>query len=62
MWLLIVANGFEPPTFGQLAPEIEQFSFETSFDRVFFLHHADDLVVELSTQGLCAGGTQYSTS
>jgi hypothetical protein len=56
VWLLIVANGYELPTFGQLTPEIEQFSFETSFDRVLFLH-ADDLVVELSTQGLCAGGT-----
>jgi hypothetical protein len=39
-----------------LAPEIEEFSFETSFDRIFFLHHADELVVELSTQGLRAGG------
>jgi hypothetical protein len=56
VWLLIVANGLEPSTFGELAPEIEEFSFETSFDRVFFLHHADELVVELSTQGLGAGG------
>lgn len=57
VWLLIVANGFEPSTFGELAPEIEAFSFETSFDRVFFLHHADELVVELSMQGLRTGGT-----
>ena len=56
VWLLIVANAFEPSTFGELAPEIEAFSFETSFDRVFFLHHADELVVELSMQGLRAGG------
>ena len=56
VWLLIVANGLEPSTFGELAPEIEEFSFETSFDRVFFLHHVDELVVELSTQGLRAGG------
>jgi hypothetical protein len=49
VWLLIVANGFEPSTFGELAPEIEDFSFETNFDRVFFLHHADELIFELST-------------
>ncbi len=49
VWLLIVANGFESSTFGELAPEIQEFSFETSFDRVFFLHHADEFVVELST-------------
>jgi hypothetical protein len=57
VWLLIVANGFEPSTFGELAPEIEEFPFETSFDRVFFLHHADELMVELKTRGLRAGGT-----
>ncbi len=56
VWLLIVANGLEPSTFGELAPEIEEFSFKTSFARVFFLHHVDELVVELSTQGLRAGG------
>jgi hypothetical protein len=56
VWLLIVANGLEPSTFGEPAPEIEESSFETSFDRVFFLHHADKLVVELSTQGLRTGG------
>lgn len=56
VWLLTVAHGLEPSTFGELAPEIEEFSFETSFDRVFFLHHADELVFELSTQGLHAGG------
>ncbi len=30
VWLLIVANGLEPSTFGELAPGIEEFSFETS--------------------------------
>ncbi len=55
VWLLIVANGFEPSTFGELAPEIEEFSFETNFDRVFFLHHADELVVELTTRGSRTG-------
>jgi hypothetical protein len=56
VWLLIVASGFEPSTFGELAPEVEGFRFETSFDRVFFLHHADELIVELSTQGSGVGG------
>jgi hypothetical protein len=50
VWLLIVANGLEPSTFGELAPEIEGFLFETSFDRVFFLHYADELLVELNTR------------
>jgi hypothetical protein len=50
VWLLIVANGFEPSTFGELAPEVEEFPFETSFDRIFFLQHADELIVELSTR------------
>jgi hypothetical protein len=50
VWLLIVANGFEPSTFGELAPEVEEFPFETSFDRIFFLHHANELIVELSTR------------
>jgi hypothetical protein len=53
VWLLIVANGLEPSTFCKLAPEIEGFRFETDFDRVFFLHYADELVVELSTRGSC---------
>jgi hypothetical protein len=46
-WLLIVAHGFEPSTFGELGPEVKDHEFETSFDRVFFLHHADDYVAEL---------------
>jgi hypothetical protein len=57
VWLLIVANGLEPSTFGELAPEIEEFRFETDFDRVFFLHYADELIVELNTRMLRAGGT-----
>ncbi len=50
VWLLMVANGFEPSTHCELAPEVERFQFETDFDRVFFLHHADELIVELSTR------------
>jgi hypothetical protein len=48
VWLLIVANGFEPSTHCDLAPEIEGFQFETNFDRVFYLHSFAGMVVELS--------------
>jgi hypothetical protein len=37
VWLLMVANGFEPSMHCELAPEVEGFQFETDFDRVFFL-------------------------
>jgi hypothetical protein len=47
VWLLIVARGFEPSTFGDLGPEIEAHEFETTFDRVFFLHYFDGSVSEL---------------
>jgi hypothetical protein len=47
VWLLIVANGFEPSTFCKLDPEVENFQFTTGFDRVFF-QHFDGLVVELN--------------
>ena len=47
VWLLIVARGFEPSTFGDLGPEVEGYWFESGFDRVFFLHHADEYVAEL---------------
>jgi hypothetical protein len=47
VWLLIVARGFEPSTYGDLGPEVENHVFETSFDRVFFLHHFDGTVTEL---------------
>jgi hypothetical protein len=47
VWLLIVARGFEPSTFGDLGSEIEAHEFETAFDHVFFLHHADEYVAEL---------------
>jgi len=47
VWLLIVAHGFEPSTFGELGPEVEDQEFETSFDRVFVLHHANEYVAEL---------------
>lgn len=51
IWLLIVANGFEPSTHCRLAPEVEHFQFETAFDRVFFLHYFDGHIVELGTKG-----------
>jgi hypothetical protein len=47
VWLLIVARGFEPSTHVDLGPEVEAHEFETSFDRVFFLHHANEYVTEL---------------
>ena len=47
VWLLIVARGFEPSTFGDLGPEVEGYWFESGFDRVFFLHHANEYVAEL---------------
>ena len=58
VWLLIVANGFEPSTHCDLSPEITEFRFVTDFDRAFFLHYLKGLVVELkirdkSTPGSC---------
>ncbi len=47
VWLLIVARGFEPSTFGDLGPEVEGYRFDSGFDRVFFLHHFDGFVKEL---------------
>ncbi len=47
VWLLIVARGFEPSTFGDLGSEVEGYQFESGFDRVFFLHYADEYVAEL---------------
>ena len=47
VWLLIVARGFEPSTYVDLGSEIEVHEFESSFDRLFFLHHADEYVAEL---------------
>jgi hypothetical protein len=47
VWLLIVAHGFEPSTHCKLGPEVEDHEFETGFDRVFFLHHANEYVTEL---------------
>ena len=49
VWLLIVANGFEPSTHCDLAPQIEGVQFETDFDRLFFLHSFAGRVVELRT-------------
>ena len=47
VWLLIVACGFEPSTHTDFGSEVESHEFETTFDRVFFLHHADEYVAEL---------------
>jgi len=47
VWLLIVARGFEPSTFGDLGPEVEGYRFESGFDRVSFLHYFDGSVSEL---------------
>jgi hypothetical protein len=47
VWLLIVARGLEPSTFGDLGQEVEGHRFESSFDRVFLLHHFDGVVTEL---------------
>jgi hypothetical protein len=52
VWLLVVANGFEPSTQCELAPEIECSQFETDFDRVFFLQDFDGFVVELRTKDM----------
>jgi hypothetical protein len=42
VWLLIVARGFEPSTHVDLGSEVESHEFDTAFDRVFFLHHANE--------------------
>jgi hypothetical protein len=47
VWLLVVARGLEPSTFGNLGPEVEGHRFESGFDRVFLLHHFDGVVSEL---------------
>ena len=47
VWLLIVARGLEPSTFGDLGPEIEGHQFESSFDRIFLLHQFDGIITEL---------------
>jgi hypothetical protein len=47
VWLLIVARGFEPSTFGDPGSEVEGNQFESGFDRVFYLHYADEYVAEL---------------
>ena len=46
-WLLIVARGFEPSTFGDLGPEVENHRFASGFDRAFFLNYFDGIVTEL---------------
>jgi hypothetical protein len=47
VWLLIVARGFEPSTHVDFGSAVEVHEFETTFDRVFFLHYADEYVTEL---------------
>jgi hypothetical protein len=52
VWLLVVANGLEPSTQCELAPEIECSQFETDFDLAFFIHDFGGFVVELSTKDM----------
>ena len=47
VWLLVVARSFEPSTHIDFGSEVEVHEFETIFDRVFFLHHADEYVTGL---------------
>ena len=47
VWLLIVARGFEPSTHVDIGSEVESYRYESGFDRVFFLHHANESVAEL---------------
>ena len=47
VWLLIVARGFEPSTHVDIGSEVESYRYESGFDRVFFLHHANEYVAEL---------------
>jgi hypothetical protein len=47
VWLLIVARGLEPSTHVDLGPEVEGYRFKSGFDRIFFLHHANEYVAEL---------------
>ena len=47
VWLLVVARGLEPSTFGDVKPEVEGHQIESGFDRVFLLHHFDGIVTEL---------------
>lgn len=53
VWLLIVARGFEPSTFGDLSPEVEGYLFESGLDCVFFLHYFNGIVTELH---VCSSG------
>jgi hypothetical protein len=47
VWLLVVARGLEPSTFGDVGPEVEGHRFESGFDRVFLVHHFYGIVTEL---------------
>ena len=47
VWLLIVARSFEPSTHVDIGSEVESYRYEYGFDRVFFLHHANESVAEL---------------
>jgi hypothetical protein len=47
VWLLVVARGLEPSTFGDPGPEVEGHQFESGFDRVFLLNYFDGVVTEL---------------
>jgi hypothetical protein len=47
VWLLVVARGLEPSTFGDVGQEVEGHRFESGFDRAFLLNHFDGIVTEL---------------
>ena len=47
VWLLVVARGLEPSTFGGVGQEVVGHQFESGFDRIFLLHHFDGIVTEL---------------
>jgi hypothetical protein len=47
VWLLVVARGLEPSTFGGVGQEVEGHQFESGFDRIFLLHHFDGIVTEI---------------
>lgn len=47
LWLLVIASGFTASGSCKIAPELEDHCFETSFDRLFFLHYAEGKALEL---------------
>jgi hypothetical protein len=47
IWLLIVAHGLAPSSFGQLSAAVSNCEFQTRFDRLFFFRYFDGDYVEL---------------